>query len=168
MRHTATLIVFLIITLITANAQTRAIQSFANANTLAFKYSPNLVHGLSSGSIFAEKAINSYFSLQGGLTRHAGFSNLSNTMIVMIKPYTRLEMSARYYPMETMQRLFFQTGFGVDNHGSTSAFGGFGYAEHLFNRIPVEVNIAVQNASKSESYDSGIFLRTGVAIGLAF
>lgn len=168
MRHTATLFFFLMIALIGANAQTRAIQNYANANTLAFKYSPNLVHGLSSGSIFAEKAINSYFSLQGGLTRHEGFSNLSSTMIVLIKPYTRVEMSARYYPMETMQRLFFQTGIGIDNHGSTSAFGGFGYVEHLFNRVPVEVNIAVQNANKTEVYDSGIFLRTGVAIGLAF
>lgn len=87
---------------------------------------------------------------------------------VSIPAHFKLEFQPRYYPIYFWHPIYLAPLVNINSNGQLAGGLTLGWQALAWEKLPIDIGIALQSKTKTESYDSPLFLRLHMGIGLAF
>ncbi len=87
---------------------------------------------------------------------------------IAIPAHWRLELQPRFYPIQVFQPIYMGPLFNITSEGTGAVGAILGWQGLPWGRLPIDLGIAMQTRNATENYDSPLFLRIHLGIGLAF
>lgn len=116
-----------------------------------------------------EKTIDSArFGAYAGLKYFGGTTVVLGSSGEVVKPaYWRLELQGRYYP-GTIEKVMYIGPF-VNLNSEWEVAGGLliGAQPIFWNKIPLDINIGFQSNTPTDNFESPLFLRFNIGVGIA-
>ena len=136
----------------------------------ALKVGPAFFGSDPKGAIlaFETSTPSRFLCIQFSVKYFAGGKNSDHPNDINIRKHWRFEIQGRYYPIAPMQELYFAPLVNYYDDGGFGIGGMMGYQFLFGGRIPLDLSVGIQSKTKTDNYDSPIFLRLGLFTGWAF
>lgn len=136
----------------------------------ALKIGPAFFGGEPKGGVLAFETTtpSPSITLQFSVKYFAGGSNTDSPNDINVREHWRFELQGRYYPIALMHELYFAPLVNYYDGGGFGVGALMGYQFLFGGRVPLDLSAGIQTRTKTEAYDSPIFLRLGLFTGWAF
>lgn len=132
------------------------------------KVGPSFIDGVPYGGVLQyETGIGQpHFSLLTSVRYVSGFT-ATDPSDISIPAHFRLELQPRFYPINFLHPIYLGPLVNINSNGELAGGITLGWQAIPWGRMPIDLGVAVQSRTPTENYDSPLFLRFHLGIGIA-